>query len=37
MMRDVARECMNERYIFHKNGSVFNSLNARTDHRRSVK
>ena len=26
------RECMNERCIFHRNGSVFNSLNVRTDH-----
>ena len=37
MVRGVQRECMNERYIFHKNGSVFNSLNARTDHGRSMK
>ena len=28
----VQRECMNERYILHKKGSVFNSLNARNDH-----
>ena len=35
---EFQRECMNERrYIFHKNGSVLNSLNARTDHWRSVK
>ena len=28
---EFQRECMNERYIFHKNGSVFNSLNALND------
>ena len=31
---EFQRACMNERYIdsFYKNGSVFNNLNARTDH-----
>ena len=36
MVREFQRKCMNEDIFFTKNGSVFNSLNAQTDHWRSV-